>query len=101
MKNRTYIEDFCYDLNYTGVILYIGEVSFDRLRKALEDSVVNKIYRLDYILTKTDHSEQNFMYVENCDLQDLSCPVHEYIKDGYDVYILHEDAGKFYVESKI
>ncbi len=101
MSKRFYINDFCYDLNYNKVILYIGDVNLDRLRKALEESVVNKIYRLEYALTKTDRSDRNYIYVENCDLQDLSWPVHEYIEDGYSVYVLREDAGRFYVEVDI
>lgn len=101
MRGRIYINDFCEDLNYSGVILYIGNVDQNRLRKALDDSVVNKIYRLDYALTYADLDMRNYIYVENCDLQDLSYPIHEYIADGYDVYILHEDAGKFYVKKKL
>ena len=99
---RIYIEDFCYDLNYQGVILYIGNVDSNRLREALVKSMVNKIYRLDFALEFDDLAKKNFIYVENCDLQELCYPVYEYLKDGYDVYVLHEDsAGKFYVKPKL
>lgn len=101
MRGRIYINDFCEDLNHTGVILYIGEVDSDRLRKALTDSMVNKVYRLDYALAKSDPAERNYIYVSNCDLQDLSYPLHEYVEEGYHVYILYEDAGKFYVKKKL
>lgn len=36
MNNRFYIEDFCEDLNYRQVILYIGNVNSKKLRKAIE-----------------------------------------------------------------
>lgn len=101
MSKRIYIDDFCYDLNYNKVILYIGNVCHDRLKKALEASVVNKVYRLDYALTKLSESARNYIYVENCDLQDLSYSVHDYIEEGYSVYILREDNNKFYVEVDI
>lgn len=101
MRKRIYINDFCEDLNHTGVILYIGNVDPDHLRKALKDSVVNKVYRLDHALSYEDPAFKNYIYVSNCDLQDLSYPVHEYIDEGYDVYNLYENAGKYYVESKL
>lgn len=97
MRNRIYINDFCEDLNHTATILYIGDVDPERLHKALKDSLVNKLYRLDYALTYEDPSMKNYIYVSNCDLQDLSYPIHEYIEEGYNVYILKEDAGRYYV----
>ena len=100
MRKPIYIEDFCYDLNYKGIILYVGNVDPGHLRKVLIDSVVNKVYRLDYALSYKDPAMRNYIYVENCDLQDLSYPIYEYIEDGYDVYVLYEDDNKFYVKSK-
>ena len=35
MNERVYIKDFCEDLNYQGVILYIGNVSHSKLLGAL------------------------------------------------------------------
>lgn len=103
MRERIYINDFCEDLNYAGVILYVGSVNISNLRKALEQSDVNKIYRLDYALNKADPAQKNFIYVENCDLQDLSWPVHEYMEDKYDIYVLYEDlpTGMFYIKKKL
>lgn len=101
MRKRIYINDFCEDLNYHGIILYIGEVDDIALFKTLERDMVNKRYRLEYALNDPNDSRRNFIYVENCDLQNLDYPLHEYIEEGYDVYILHEDAGKYYVESKL
>lgn len=97
-KNLIYINDFCENLNHRNIILYIGDVDSRRLRKALIDSVVNKVYRLDYALTYEDPSMKNYIYVSNCDLQELSYPIHEYIAEGYNVYILKEDAGRYYVD---
>lgn len=95
MNNRIYINDFCEDLNHRSVVIYIGNVDAFRLLKALEKSQVNKCWRLDYVLTDSDPSKRNFMYIENCDLQNLDYPVHEMIEDeGYDIYILHENQGR-------
>lgn len=101
MNERIYIKDFCEDLNYQGVILYIGNVDHDRLRKALEKDVVNKLYRLDFAASNDDPSMRDFIYVENCDLQNLDYPIQEYFEDGYDVYVLHEDTAGFYIKKKM
>ena len=44
---------------------------------------------------------RDFIYVENCDLQNLDHPIHEYFEDGYDVYVLYEDAAGFYIKNKM
>ena len=99
---RLYIEDFNDDLNYTGVILYIGNVNHERLRTKLEKDYVNKLWRLDNALVYADPSMKNFIYIENCDLQDLDFPLHTYMEEGYDVYILYEDEqGEFYIKRKL
>ena len=100
--NRLYIEDFCDDFNYKGVILYIGDVDPARLRERLEADYINKMWRLNFAQCKDDPSMKNFIYIENCDLQDLDYPVHEYMEEGYDVYILYEDeAYNYYVKQKL
>lgn len=107
MDRRIYINDFCEDLNYQRIILYIGKVNPTNLRMALERDRVNKIYRLDYALNDRDMCRRNYIYVENCDLQNLDYLIHEYISgevDGYyDVYVLEEDEaeGKFYVNRRL
>lgn len=102
MNERIYINNFCEDLNYQGVILYIGNVKYQTLFEALERDMVNKTYRLEYAASKSDMARRNFIYIENCDLCDLSFPIHEYFEEGYDVYILHEEGhGKFYVTRKL
>lgn len=100
--NRLYIENFCEDLNYTGVILYIGNVNFERLYAAMGRDYVNKLWRLTLAVETTDPTKKNFIYIENCDMQELVWPVHEYMEEGYDVYILHEDeTGNYYVKQKL
>ena len=101
MENRIYIDNFCEDLNYKNIILYIGEVNSSRLLEAFERDLINKCYRLDYALTDRVASRRNFIYIENCDLQNLDYPLHEYMQEGYNVYILHEDAGKYYIETNL
>lgn len=101
MNERIYIEDFCEDLNYQGVILYIGNVDRTRIHKALEKDKVNKLWRLDFATSCTDPSMKDFIYVENCDLQNLDYPIYEYFEDGYDVHVLYEDPKGFYIKRKI
>ena len=101
MNERIYIKDFCEDLNYQGVILYIGNVDHDRLQKALEKDEVNKLYRLLFATSNNEPSMRDFIYVENCDLQNLDYPIQEYFEDGYDVYVLYEDTAGFYIKKKM
>ena len=101
MNERIYIKDFCEDLNYQGVILYIGNVDHDRLRKALEKDEVSKLYRLLFATSNNEPSMRDFIYVENCDLQNLDYPIQEYFEDGYDVYVLYEDTAGFYIKKKM
>ena len=100
MRERIYIEDFCEDLNYQGVILYIGNVDCVRLRETLGKDKVNKLYRLEFATSNNDPSMRDFIYVENCDLQNLDYPAQEYFQEGYDVYVLYEDPKGFYIYRK-
>lgn len=101
MNERLHIKDFCEDLNYQGVILYIGNVDRDSLRKSLEKDKVGHLYRLAFATSNNDPSMRDFIYVENCDLQNLDYPIHEYFEDGYDVYVLYEDSSGFYIKNKM
>lgn len=100
MNDRVYIDDFCYDLNYRKVILYIGSVDPAKLLEALERSNLNKTYRLHTVLNDKE-SQRNFMFVENCDLMDLDYPVYEYMEEGYNVYVLYEDNGRYYIKTNL
>jgi len=102
MSDKVYINDFCEDLNYTGVILYIGNVDTAKLRKVLEKTYLNKLYRFDWACEFENPAMKNFIYVENCDLQELCRPVCSYIEDGYDVYVLYEENdGRYYIKRKL
>ena len=101
MNERIYIKDFCEDLNYQGVILYIGNVNHSKLLRTLEKDNVGHLYRLGFAASNNELSMRDFIYVENCDLQNLDYPVQEYFEEGYDVYVLHEDPYGFYIKRKI
>ena len=101
MSNKIYINDFCEDLNYQGIILYIGLVDSNKLLEALEQDNVNHCYRFLFATSNNDPTMKNFICIENCDLQDLDYPIYEYMEDGYDVYCLYEDDKGFYVKRRI
>lgn len=47
---KYYIHDFCEELNYQGIILYIHEeVDFQDLYKKLENDLVNHLYCFDSV----------------------------------------------------
>lgn len=102
---KLYIDDFCEDLNYRKVILYIGEVNAEDLRLKMMSDYVNHMSRFDGVLTN------NLMFIENCDLQDVDTE-HGYefgnsllylISESYIVYPLQYDADdrRYYVETEI
>lgn len=97
---KIYIDDFCNDLNYKEVILYIGSVETGKLKQRLIDDCVNHVHVFDKIINNSIDS--NFMYIENCDLHDLTHDVRRYIANGYAVLTLYEDRhGAYYVEIDI
>ena len=95
------INDFVEDLNYKAIILYVGNVDAKRLMERLDKDDVNKLWRLDYVINEKDLTMKNFMYIENCDLQNLDYPIYEYMESdmgGYNVFVLHEDDyGNYYI----
>lgn len=100
MSKRIYIDNFVEALNYHAVILYVGEdINLKHLREKLEKDYCNHLYRFEYMLDKVNEDERRFFYIENCDFQELICPVHEYIiEDGYNVYNLQFDDGRYFIE---
>ena len=102
---RIYIDDFVEDLNYRKVILYIGDIECADLHLKLEKDNVNHVNRFDSVL------ENNLMFVENCDLQEVDTEHGDefgnsllyLISDGYVVYTLEYDsiAKRYYVETNI
>lgn len=91
---RTVIRDFTEDLNYRHVILYIGNVNHSRLLDQLRKNKINKLYRFEKV------SEDNLMYIKDCNLQDLAFDLMNYLELGYSVIPLCFDkySGVYYVE---
>jgi hypothetical protein len=98
-NKRIYIHDFCEDLNHHKIILYIGDVDLSAFRARLEEDDINHMYRFDCIINSDE--ERYLMYIENCDLQNLTWPVYEYILDGYSIVTLEEDPSGYYIELDI
>lgn len=93
---KIYIKNFCEDLNYQKIILDISDVDREDLYGRLGKDYVNHRYRFDYIFSPNGH---NLMYIENCDLQDVSTTdiFYEMIKDGYVVTKLYHDERGYYI----
>lgn len=89
---KLYIKNFRYDLNYHKVILWIGNVDENRLYDRMDKDLVNHLYRF------TTVSQNKYVYVENCDLQDLDFELSEYLEEGYSIYPLFEDNNEYYIE---
>lgn len=102
---KIYIDDFVEDLNYRKVILYIGDVEPSDLHSKLEKDQMNHTNRMDSVL------ENNLMFVENCDLQDVDTEHGDefgnsllyLISDGYVVYSLKYDSleKRYFIETNI
>lgn len=77
------IDNFVDDLNYTGIIIHIGEtVDKAHLKTALEKSEVNHMSRFDQVW------ESKLFYIDNCDLQTVDSTLEEELKD------IEEDRGE-------
>lgn len=102
---KIYIDDFVEDLNYRKVILYIGDVEPADLHLKLEKDCMNHTNCFDSLL------ENNLMFVENCDLQDVDTEHGDefgnsllyLISDGYVVYSLQYDSltKRYFIETNI
>ena len=46
---KIYIDDFVEDLNYRGVILYVGNVNLTKLLSKLKEDNLNKTYRFESV----------------------------------------------------
>lgn len=100
---KIYIDDFVEDLNYRGVILYVGNVDPAKLLSKLKEDNLNKTYRFEYVM-----GSNKLFYVENCDLQDMSeCRtlenILEYLEDGQTIYSLRyeKESDRYYVETML
>lgn len=91
---KVYVDDFCDELNYTDVVLYVhDEINFQDLYKKLKSDLVSHLYRFDSI------KESRLFYIENCDLQNVDDQeVSEFFDNGYSFLQLRKDDVGFYVK---
>lgn len=89
---KIYIENFVDDLNYQKIILWIGNVNKKNLYDRLVKDHVNHMYRFTSVV------QDGYMYIENCDLQDLDLESVDYLEEGYSIYPLFEDKDGYYIE---
>ena len=88
------IDDFCEDLNYHNVILYIGNVDTTKLLDRLKKDDVNHLCRFDQVL-----NTNNLIYIENCDLQTIDFDiVNDYVDEGFIVAPLKVDSEGYYFD---
>lgn len=98
MKNY-YIEDFCEDLNYRPVILYIDpKISLSDLLKRLKKDLVNHLYKFYDCV-----GDNRLFYIENCDLQCVTVnknwnELYELFEDGFSVLQLKKDDNGYFIE---
>lgn len=91
---KKYINDFCEDLNYRKIILYVKNVSEIDLLIRLRKDMVNKAYRFN------DVKENGLMYIENCDLQDVTeNELFEMLEECFSVFTLEQDEKGFYIKN--
>ena len=89
---NVYINDFVEDLNYKKIILYIGTVDHEKLRAELEKNDVNHLYQFGKCV------EDKYMYIENCDLQNLDYYLEDYLDEGYSVFPLYSVGARYYIQ---
>lgn len=88
------IHDFCEELNYTDIILYVHEeINFQELYKRLQSDLVNHLYRFDSV------KANRLFYIENCDLQNVdNKEIAELFDNGYSVLQLRKDSDGFFIK---
>lgn len=88
------IHDFCEELNYKDIILYVHEeIDFQELYRKLKNDLVNHLYRFDSV------KANRLFYIENCDLQDVNNKeVAELFDNGYSVLQLRKDGDGFFIK---
>lgn len=92
---KCHIHDFCEDLNYTDIILYVHEeINFQELYKRLDSDLVNHLYRFDSV------KANRLFYIENCDLQNIDNEeIVELFDNGYSVLQLRKDSDGFFIKT--
>lgn len=88
------IHDFCEELNYTDIILYVHEeINFQELYKKLQSDLVSHLYRFDSV------KANRLFYIENCDLQNVdNKEIAELFDNGYSVLQLRKDSDGFFIK---
>lgn len=98
MTHKTYITDFCEDLNYQGVVLYVdSEIDLEDLLNHLKAANVSHLYRFDCV------RENRLFYIENCDLQDVTIDSNQnelldLLENDYSIFELKKDNAGFYIK---
>lgn len=99
MEKKVYITDFCEDLNYKSIILFIDDtVDLDELLIRLRKDNIGHMYRFDCV------RDNRLFYVENCDLQNVSTTVNPHwnelldlLDDEYSILQLKKDRDGYYI----
>lgn len=97
MKNF-YITDFCEDLNYRDIVLYIdSKIDLSDLLSQMAKANVGHLYRFDAV------KYNRFFYIENCDLQDVIInkgynELLEIIGEGTPILPLKKDDNGYFIE---
>lgn len=88
------IHDFCEELNYMNIILYVHEeIYFQELYKRLQSDLVSHLYRFDSV------KANRLFYIENCDLQNVdNKEIAELFDNGYSVLQLRKDSDGFFIK---
>lgn len=95
--NKIYIKDFCEDLNYREVVLFVdSEIDLDDLYDRLKRDELSHLYRFESI------RENRLFYIENCDLQDVTInsgwnELLELVENDYSILQLKKDHDGFYI----
>lgn len=95
---KVYIDDFCEDLNYEGVVLFIDtDIDLDALLECMKRDKVGHLYRFDGV------KDNRLFYIENCDLQNVTIrsnwnELYELIEDDFSILHLKQEInGRYYI----
>lgn len=94
---KLYIENFCDDLNYREVVLFVDDsVNFDELLARLNEDCVSHLYRFECV------RENRLFYIENCDLQNVTIvpdwnELFSLVQNDYTILHLKQDDTGFYI----
>lgn len=96
--NKVYIDDFCNDLNYKSVVLFIDiRLDLEEVLSRLKYDNVGHLHRFNCV------RDNRLFYIENCDLQEVTIregynELLELLENDYSVVLLKKDSKDFYIE---